>query len=90
MDTPSARQRLLDAAVDHVTEHGLSDLSLRTLAAELGTSHRMLIHHFGSKDGLWSAIVDEVERRQQAMLVSSDVATEDSLEDGLLRWWKHI
>jgi AcrR family transcriptional regulator len=90
VDSPSARQRLLDAAVDHVTEHGLSDLSLRTLAAELGTSHRMLIHHFGSKDGLWSAIVDEVERRQQAMLVSSEDATADSLEDGLLRWWEHI
>ena len=58
------RQRLLDAAIDHVTTNGLGDLSLRALAGELGTSHRMLSHHFGSKDGLWVEIVREVERRQ--------------------------
>jgi AcrR family transcriptional regulator len=90
VDTSSARQRLLDAAVDHVTEHGLSDLSLRTLATELGTSHRMLIHHFGSKDGLWSAIVDEVERRQQELLAATVDESTDSIEQGLLRWWEHI
>ena len=41
--------RLLDAAIDYVAENGIADLSLRELAAALGTSHRMLIHHFGSK-----------------------------------------
>jgi AcrR family transcriptional regulator len=35
-----------------VLEHGLIGLSLRPLAAELGTSDRMLIYHFGSKDEL--------------------------------------
>lgn len=95
-DTPSegpsdSRQRLLDAAVQHVTEHGLSDLSLRALAARLGTSHRMLIHHFGSKDGLWAAIVDEVERRQQQLLVDRGGVDEpDSIEDALSAWWHHI
>ena len=63
-----ARQELLEAAIDHVAEHGLTDLSLRGLAAELGTSHRMLSHHFGSKDGLWVAIIQEVERRQLEVL----------------------
>ena len=67
--TPGApRQRLLDAAIDYVAGHGFTDLSLRRLAAELGTSHRMLSHHFGSKEGLWVAIVEEVERRQAATL----------------------
>ena len=46
------RQKLIDAAVAHADAHGLSDTSLRQLAAALGTSHRMLIHHFGSKEGL--------------------------------------
>src|SRR5437588_11165036 len=51
------RDRLLDAAIDHVAQNGLGDLSLRGLAAALGTSHRMLIHHFGSKERLWVEIV---------------------------------
>lgn len=33
-------------------EHGLIGLSLRPLAASLGTSDRMLIYHFGTKDQL--------------------------------------
>src|SRR3954471_2538116 len=58
------RATLLDAAVDYATAHGLSDVSLRQMAAALGTSHRMLIYHFGSKEGLLVEVVNEVERRQ--------------------------
>jgi AcrR family transcriptional regulator len=85
-----ARQKLLDAAIDHVAGNGLTDLSLRRLAAELGTSHRMLSHHFGSKEGLWVAIIQEVERRQLAAvgyLVTDPTA---SFEDTLRAWWRHI
>jgi AcrR family transcriptional regulator len=65
---PDPRQRLLDQAIEYVAEHGIGDVSLRTLAQALGTSHRMLIHHFGSKQGLWVAIVRAVEERQRALL----------------------
>src|SRR6202042_45384 len=64
----SPRDKLLDAAIEYTSAHGMGDLSLRALAAALGTSHRMLIHHFGSKEGLWVAIVHEVERRQRELL----------------------
>lgn len=86
----SPRQRLLDAAIDHVAEHGLADLSLRRLATELGTSHRMLSHHFGSKDGLWLAIVKEVERRQ--LDAFTELAPDPSmpLDDLARTWWRHI
>ncbi len=68
MPDTSPRDRLLTAAVEYAAEHGISDLSLRALAAGLGTSHRMLIHHFGSKQGLLEAVVTEVERRQRDAL----------------------
>jgi len=58
----------LDAAVDYVVEHGLASLSLRELAAAIGTSHRMLIYHFGSKEGLVVAVVQAVEAAQLAQL----------------------
>jgi AcrR family transcriptional regulator len=85
-----ARDRLLDAAIDYVAHHGMTDLSLRRLADELGTSHRMLIHHFGSKDGLWVAIIREVERRQLAAV--DDLVADPSLSfaDATRAWWRHI
>jgi AcrR family transcriptional regulator len=84
------RQRLLDAAIDYVAANGLTDLSLRRLAAELGTSHRMLSHHFGSKEGLWVAIVHEVERRQLAAVGDLQPDPALSFEDAMRSWWRHI
>jgi AcrR family transcriptional regulator len=56
------RQGLLDAAIRYAAEHGLTDRSLRQIAADLGTSHRMLLYHFGSRNGLLTAIVDDIQR----------------------------
>lgn len=61
----SARDRLLAAAIAHVEHRGIGDLSLRELAAAIGTSHRMLIYHFGSKEGLVVALVHSVEAAQR-------------------------
>lgn len=67
---PDARRRreLLDAIIGAVAEAGIGDRSLRDLAAAAGTSHRMLLYRFGSRDELLLAIVEEVERRQTAVL----------------------
>ena len=65
-----ARERLLAAAMDHVAEHGVGDLSLRSLAAALGTSHRMLIYHFGTRDALLVEVVRAVEERTRQALAS--------------------
>lgn len=66
----SARDALLDKAMAHVAEHGLSDLSLRELAAAIGTSHRMLLYHFGSREGLVAAIVAAMEAQQRDALAA--------------------
>jgi AcrR family transcriptional regulator len=64
--TSQPRERLLAAAVGHALEHGIADLSLRQLAAAIGTSHRMLIYHFGSREGLLVAVTQAVEEQQMA------------------------
>jgi AcrR family transcriptional regulator len=51
------RDELLDRVTDHVLEQGLIGLTLRPLAAAIGTSDRMLIYHFGTRDALVSAVV---------------------------------
>jgi AcrR family transcriptional regulator len=86
----SPRAVLLEGAIDYVAHNGITDLSLRQLANALGTSHRMLIHHFGSKEGLWVAIVREVERRQRAILADLVPSTEVPVADAMRAWWRHI
>ena len=81
------RATLLDAAVDFAAGSGLTDVSLRQMAAALGTSHRMLIYHFGSKEGLLVAVVDEVERRQrEAMVALADDPTLTPAESARRMW----
>lgn len=60
------RKALLDAATDHLLAHGLARVSLRQLADATGASSRMLVHHFGSKDGLLTSALGEARRRQRA------------------------
>ncbi|GAA3835567.1 helix-turn-helix domain-containing protein [Nocardioides panacisoli] len=66
--TPGPRARLLDGVIDHFGQHGIGDTSLRALAEALGTSHRMLIYHFGSREGLLAEVTREVEARQRALM----------------------
>ena len=90
MNDKSPRQRLLDGAIDYVARHGLADVSLRTLAAALGTSHRMLIHHFGSKERLWIEIVRTVEARQRELLAEILPDPSQPVGEAMRAWWKHI
>jgi len=60
---PEIRQRLLDACTDYALEHGLPD-RLAPLAAAADTSNRMLIYHFGTRDGLLREVLRQARRRQ--------------------------
>ncbi len=66
---PSARQEeLLDRAYQHVLAHGLSELSLRPLAVAIGSSPRVLLYLFDSKDGLVRALLAKARGDELAML----------------------
>jgi AcrR family transcriptional regulator len=75
------RQRLLEAVLEHLGRHGLRDTSLRGLAEAVGTSHRMLSYHFGSRARLLTEVSRTVEERQRAwfrsMLADEGVAPLD-------------
>jgi len=58
------RQALLKAAARHLVEHGIADQSLSDIAAGIGTSARMLIHHFGTRDALVASAL-EIARQWQ-------------------------
>jgi AcrR family transcriptional regulator len=66
---PSARhEELLEQAYRYVLEHGLSDVSLRPLAAAIGSSPRVLLFLFGSKDGLIRALLTRARLDELALL----------------------
>src|SRR3979490_3017115 len=60
---PQIRQRLLDACTHYALQHGLPD-RLGPLATAAGTSNRMLIYHFGTRDGLLREVLGQARRRQ--------------------------
>jgi AcrR family transcriptional regulator len=62
------RRELLDELIATFARDGIGGRSLRDIAESVGTSHRMLLHYFGSRDELLLTVVEEVERRQTAML----------------------
>ncbi len=62
---PLRRQKLLDAVAHYVLDVGLADLSLRPLAAKLGTSPRMLLYYFESKEGLLVEALRQIRLWQQ-------------------------
>ena len=86
----SPRARLLAAAVDYAQHHGISDVSLRELAREIGTSHRMLIYHFGSKEGLLVAVVQAVEAAQRDFLGQLTSEPELQPADAVRTMWRRF
>jgi AcrR family transcriptional regulator len=54
------RSDVLARVTEHVLENGVSELSLRAVAASVGVSHATLLRHFESKDGLLAAVLDRI------------------------------
>jgi AcrR family transcriptional regulator len=82
---PERKTEILASATDYVLQHGLTELSLRPLAAALGTSGRMLIYYFGSKDQMVLDILAEVRRRRY-----EDLALGPGDQNVLRRYWTWV
>ncbi|MCV7408478.1 TetR family transcriptional regulator [Mycobacterium florentinum] len=80
------RRELLDALIDAFADGGIGDRSLREVAGAVGTSHRMLLHHFGSREELLLAVVEEVEHRQMGLL--SELPTDPA--EGFAAMWSDL
>ena len=81
--TSPRRAELLDRAYEFVLDNGLTGLSLRPLAAATGTSPRVLLYLFGSKDGLVRELLERMRREQLALLVSGLGARPDAAGEQL-------
>ena len=81
------RAAMVAAAFDVFAERGYQRLSLRQIADELGTSHTALLHHFGSKDALLNAVLDEREAREGP--VRGELIRERGLLDAVPEIMRH-
>jgi len=65
---PAIRAKLRQQAVEYVLAHGVTKLALRPLAKALRTNARMLVYHFGSREGLMREILAELRDREDAVI----------------------
>lgn len=68
---------VLNKVLEDALKHGFAFRSLRAIAETAGISHRMLIYHFGSQEGLWAAIIDKV-RSSETLLFETEAEAVDS------------
>lgn len=80
------KEKLLEAVVDVAMATGIADKSLRAIAAAAGTSHRMLIHHFGSRERLLVEVIRAVEARERLLAAAMTGTPEEAGQ----RLWEHL
>ena len=84
-----SRDSLLSDAVQHFAKNGIGDASLRSIAGSIGTSHRMLIYHFGSREGLLAEVVRTVEQQQRDLLATLS-RTDRPIAEQADEFWRRV
>lgn len=84
-----SRESLLADAVEHFAKNGIGDASLRSIATSVGSSHRMLIYHFGSREGLLAEVVRTVEQQQRDLLAEV-LATDLPVAEQNELFWRRV
>ncbi|GAA0715168.1 TetR/AcrR family transcriptional regulator [Dokdonella soli] len=83
------KDELIASLITYLLENGLADLSLRPLAAATGTSARLLIYHFGSKEGLLAEVLEamQVHVRQSFSRLLERTSKDKSAQPPLKLFW---
>ena len=89
---PRIRAQLREQAVDYVISHGAAKLTLRPLAKALKTNARMLVYHFGSREGLMREILTGIRERGDALIEEwfGQAKTPPTLVEFLLMYWQRM
>lgn len=76
-DAEATRLEIIDAAVVEFAEKGLYGARVEEIAARTATSKHMIYYYFGSKDGLYAAVLDRAFDDFRAGEIAVDYATLD-------------
>jgi AcrR family transcriptional regulator len=75
-----ARRLILDTAQELIARSGPEGLRLQEIAAAAGISHPLILHHFGSREGLVRALVQQAVDELRDKLIATMGSAESSLE----------
>ncbi|MBD2111125.1 MULTISPECIES: TetR/AcrR family transcriptional regulator [Cyanophyceae] len=90
---PQKKAELLEKCLEVAIETGALDASINAIAKRIGTSGRMLVYHFGSKQELERQVIARLEVRLRAQLQSlqsTAVADADTVAESLLAMWQQF
>ncbi|MEM9925928.1 MAG: TetR/AcrR family transcriptional regulator [Cyanobacteria bacterium P01_D01_bin.50] len=90
---PQKKEELLEQCLAAAIQLGALDSSINTIAKRVGTSGRMLVYHFGSKQELERQLIGLLETRLREKLwsfQSMSVEEVDCLAKPLLKMWSHL
>lgn len=79
-----AKRLIIAAAAATLREQGPAGLRLQEVAAQAGVSHPTILHHFGNREGLVTAVVRATMHRVGSDIVATLEGAEDSLGPGEL------
>jgi len=79
-DAESRRQRIIDATLDVIRDHGLAGTRTHEIARRAGVSSGLLLYHFGTLDGVIAAAMEESEDRYYRGLESEEAAGRPAVE----------
>jgi AcrR family transcriptional regulator len=66
LDPEGAKQNILDVATEEFAQHGLSGARVDAIAARTRTAKHMIYYYFGSKEGLYLAVLERSYGRMRA------------------------
>ena len=81
----SARTRILNAAFEVLQEHGYGATQTREIAARAKVSKRDIYSEFGSKDGIFAALIAARAERMRRPAMEPDVASREAFAATLRR-----
>lgn len=87
------RNELLDLAYQYAVQRGGADITLRPIAAAIGSSPRVLIYLFGSKDGLIKALLGRSRSEEVALLAQlrqEQTASPQTMREAAARIWTYL
>jgi len=88
-DSAGRRGELLEAAAGYLLKHGVAGMSLRPMATSIGTSARLLIYHFGTKERLLIEAmgVIRVQARAAVEAMLCEAPVDGDLGDLVREFW---
>ncbi len=67
----TSREKLLQAAQEHLLEKGATDFTVRAIASRAGVNHGLVHHYFGSMEGLTTELLRHFAEQKFAQVASS-------------------